>query len=205
MSPYSRGSRLQPLGMESDHAMPSRKLFPSLRLGSYATPFLESPIPQCSYRYPEMVDLHAGNLASQLLSSNSQDVQERFNQKLLSFATGELPHAANAVSTLFGVLAQYHASENPPETGNTGPQAELKCTWAEGGNQDIPPHRKSMNIALIKSMHCGSFLDMEYRVRTQRIGTDQFASVYLSISVFHDVRSELGARGSPSSCPLFTN
>ena len=142
-----------------------------------------------------MVDLHAVNMASELLSSNSQDIRGRFDNKLQSFVEGEIPHAANAISALFGLLASYRISGIPPEINDTNVEAGLKCTWAEGGNHDIPPHRKSMNIALIQSMHHGSFLDMEYRARKQRVGTDQFASIYLSSTIFHGVRSKLDSRG----------
>jgi hypothetical protein len=145
-------------------------------------------------RYPELVNLHAQNLASELLSSNSQDIQGRFDQKLQSFVNGEIPHAANATSTVFGILAR--TPKSPSETDNSNLQAEPKCTWAEGGNRDTPPYQKSMNIALIKSMHHGSLLDMEYCVRKQRTGTDRFTLVYLSSSVFHGLRSKLDARGS---------
>ena len=156
-----------------------------------------------SHRYPEMVDLHAENLVSKLLSSdsNSQDVQERLDKKLRSFANREILHAANAVSALFGILAHYPTSDIPPKTKDTNPQAGPKCTWAGGDNQDIPPHQKSMNIALIKSMHHGLFLDLVYRVRKRRSGSDQFASIHLSSTIFHSVRSKLDARKSPSLCP----
>ena len=155
-----------------------------------------------SPRYQEMVDLHAENLASELLSSNSQDFQERFDKKLRSFADGEIPHAADAVSTLFDILARYPTHKSTLENEKANLQTESKCTWAEGRNDsDIPPHRKSMNIALIKSMHHGSFLDMRYRVRKQRIGTDQFAIIYLSSSVFRGAMSKLDARRSHFPLP----
>ena len=144
-------------------------------------------------RYPEMIDLHAGNLASALLAPDSQDTRERFDKKLRSFADGEIPHAADALSALFGILARYH----PPDTpgiDNGNPKAKSTCTWAAGGNHNIPPHRKSMNIALIRSMHHGSFLDVGYRVRKTRIGADQFTPIYLSSSIFQDVRPKLDAR-----------
>lgn len=141
-----------------------------------------------------MIDLHAKNLASTLLLSNSQDIQKRFNQKLQSFANGEIPHAADVVSTLFGALARYRASDLPEKTGGPNFQTKSGCTWAEGRNHTIPSYRKSVNIALIKSMHHGSFFDMGYRVRRNRIGVNQFAFVYLSSSVFCGVRSEFDAR-----------
>ena len=147
-------------------------------------------------RYPVMIDLHAGNLASALLSPNSQDIEARLNEKLESFADGEIPHAADAVSALFGILARYRASDMPSGANNANPRAESRCTWAAGGNYNIPPHRKSMNIALIKSMHHGSFLDMEYCVRKKRFGANRFTPIYLSSSIFRDVRSKLDARRS---------
>lgn len=140
-----------------------------------------------------MVDLHAENLASRLLSPNSQDVREQLKKKLRSFAEGEIPHAANAVSEVFGILARYRASKVPLGTNEKNLRSGSKCTWA-GGDHDVLPHRKSINIALIKSMHRGSFLDMEYSVRKQRIGMGQFATLYLSSSIFHSVRSKLDAR-----------
>jgi hypothetical protein len=154
-----------------------------------------------SRRYPEMIDLHSENLASALLSSKSQDIQERFNKKLRSFSNGEIPHAANAISALFGTLALCPASEVPPKIDNPNPKGNSKCTWAQGGNREIPPQRKSMNIALIRSMHHGSFLDMEYRVRNERVGPDQFAPIYLSSTVFLAVRSKLDVRRSRPSVP----
>ena len=141
-----------------------------------------------------MVSLHVENLASALLSSNSQDSQERLNEKLRSFSDGEIPHAASAVSALFGFLARYRASETPLETGNSNPPAKLKCTWAAGGNREVPSHRKSMNTALIKSIRCGSFFDMEYRVRKRRIGANKYAPIYLSSAIFHGVKPKLDAR-----------
>jgi len=148
------------------------------------------------YRYPEMIELHAGNLALALLAQNSQDTQERLDKKLRSFADGEIPHAADAFSALFGILASYRPSDAPPGTEDANPRAELKCTWVAGGNCNIPPHRKSMNIALIRSMHHGSFLDVAYRVRKRRVGADQFTSIYLSSSIFQDIRPKLDARWS---------
>ena len=200
--PNSRSLHLRPSKMESNHAMPLRKLFPSSRLGSYVAPLRELLLHHDSYRYPEMIDLHTENLASELLSSDSPDIQDRLNKQLRSFTNGEIPNAAGAISALFGILARYSASTKPIETGL---QAKPKCTWVEGGDQDTPPHRRSMNIALIKSMHRGSFLDMEYRVKKQRSGTDQFASIYLCSTVLHSVRSNLLLRGSCSSYPLCVN
>ena len=139
------------------------------------------------------------NLASELLSSNSQDIRERFNDKLRSLTEGEIPHAANAISELFGILNSGRVPDVPTEAKNTNPGAKSKCTWAEGGNHGIPPRRGSMNIALIKSMHHGSFLDMEYYVRKQRTGTDPFAPIYLSGTIFRGVRSKLDSRRSV--CP----
>ena len=158
-----------------------------------------------SRRYPEFVDLHTENLASELLSSSSQDVEKQLDKKLRSFTNGEIPHAANAVSALFGIIARYNGPVIPPEANKPNRQSKSKCTWAKGGNHDIAPHRKLMNIALIKSMHCGSFLDMEHRVRKQRIGTDQFASIYLSSTIFHGVRSKLDSCRQRSSCLFYTN
>lgn len=158
-----------------------------------------------SYRYPEMVDLHAKNLASTLLCSNSQEIQERFNEKLQSFANGEIPHAANVVSTLFGVLAHYRASDLPPETRGPNPRTMARCTWAEGFNHSVPSYQKSMNIALIKSMHRGSFLDMGYRVRKNLAGANQFAFVYLSSGILHGVRSEFDVRELCPPCSVGTN
>ena len=147
-----------------------------------------------------MIDLHAGNLASALLSPNSRDnrsdIRERLNKKLRSFADGEIPHAADALSALFGILARHRTSDTPPAVDDANPRAESKCTWAAGGNHNIPPHRKSMNIALIRSMHHGTFLDMVYHVRKKQVGVDQFTSIHLASSVFRDIRSELDACGS---------
>ena len=149
-------------------------------------------------RYPEIADLHVGNLASVLLSPNSQDIQERLNQKLRSFANGEIPHAADAFSALFGILARHRPSDIPPDADKAKIQAESKCSWVIGGNREAPPHRKFMNIALIRSMHHGSFLDMKYRVRQKQAGADKFTTIYLSSSIFCRVRSELDARESPA-------
>jgi len=147
-------------------------------------------------RYPVMIDLHAGDLAFALLSPNSQDIEGRLNEKLRSFVDGEIPHAADAFSALLGILAHYRASDMPSGINNANPRAESGCTWAAGGNYNIPPHRKSMNIALIRSMHHGSFFDVEYRVRKRRFGANQFTPIYLSSSIFRDVRPKLDARMS---------
>jgi hypothetical protein len=187
---------------ESNRAMLSRKRFLSLLLGSYVALCPSCRAPNRLYRYPEMIDIHVEILASALRLSNPQDIQERLNEKLRSFANGEIPHAANAVSALFAIMACYHASESPPETGNSNIQTKSKCTWATGGTREAPPHQKYMNIALINSMRHGSFLDMEYRVRKKRIGVDRFTPIYLSGTIFHSVRSKLDARRSCSSYPL---
>jgi len=143
-----------------------------------------------------MIDLHAGNLALALLAPNSQDIQERLDKKLRSFADGEIPHAADAISALFGILARYRASDAPPGIDNTNPRVESKCAWVSGGNRSILPHRKSLNISLIRSMHHGSFLDVEYRVRKQRIGAHQFTPIYLCSPIFRDIRPAFDARMS---------
>ena len=182
-----------------------RRHFLSLLLGSYARSSASRRALNEVYRYPEMVDLHVENLASALLSSNPQEVRERLNEKLRSFANGDIPHAANAVSTLFGVLARYSASEPSSETDNPKIQTTSKCTWAAGGNRESPPHRKSMNTALLKSMHRGSFFDMEYCVRKKQIGANKYCSIYLSSTAFHGDRSKLDARTSRSSYPLCIN
>jgi len=145
-----------------------------------------------------MIDLHAGNLALVLLAQNSQDTQERLDEKLRSFADGEIPHAADAFSALFGILARYHPSNTPPGTENANPRVKSKCTWAVNGNCNIPPHRKSMNIALIRSIHHGSFLDLGYCVRRKQAGADKFTPIYLCSSIFRDIRPELDARRSYS-------
>jgi len=147
-------------------------------------------------RYPEMIDLHAGNLVLALLTPDSQDTREQLDKKLRSFADGEIPHAADAFSALFGILARYRASDTPPGIDNGNPRAESKCTWAAGGNRNIPPHRKSMNIALIRSIQHGSFLDVGYRVRKKRTGANQFTPIYLSSAIFQDIRPKLDARTS---------
>ena len=144
-------------------------------------------------RYSEMIDLHTGNLASALLSPNSQDIRERLNKKLRSFADGEIPHAADALSALFGILYRCRISNKSPGINNENPRTESKCTWAAGGNRNIPLHRKSMNIALIRSMQRGTLLDMVYRVRKNQVGVDQFVPIHLSSSIFRDIRSELDA------------
>ena len=143
-----------------------------------------------------MIDLHTGNLASALLSPNSQDIRERLNKKLRSFANGEIPHAADALSTLFGILARHRVSDTPPGINNANPRAELKCTWAAGSISNIPPHRKSMNIALIRSMQRGTFLDMVYLVRKKQVGVDQFVPIHLCSSIFRDIISGLDASRS---------
>ena len=150
-------------------------------------------------RYPEIIGLHARNLASVLLSQDSQDVQERLNDKLQSFAHGQIPYAAHAFSALFGILTRYRASDPPLDTDNPNLQAKPKCTWVVGGNSEAPLHRKSMNTALIRSMRHGSFLDTEYRVQKKQAGADQFAPIYLSSTVLlsHNVRSEFNARKPP--------
>ena len=146
-------------------------------------------------RYPEIVDLHVKNLASVLLSSESQEIQGQLDKKLRSFASGEIPHAADAFSALFGILARHRASDvTPKDIDNANIQTDSKCTWVVGGNLKAPPHRKSMNIALIKSIRHGSFLDMEYRVRKKQVGANQFTPIYLSSCIFHDIRSKFGAR-----------
>ena len=143
-----------------------------------------------------MIDLHAGNLALALLAQNSQDTRERLDKKLRSFADGEIPHAADAFSVLFGILARYNPSDTHPGIENANPRAESKCTWAVGGNCNTLPHRKSMNIALIRSMHQGSFFDVGYRVRKRRVGADKFTPIYLCSSIFRDIRPKLDARRS---------
>jgi hypothetical protein len=155
-------------------------------------------------RYPEIIDLHARNLVSVLLSQDSQDIQERLNEKLQSFTNGQIPHAAHAFSTLLGILAHYRASDQPPDVGSPNLQAKSKCTWVVGGNCKISPHQRSMNTALIRSMHHGSFLDMEYRVRKRRAGADQFAPLYISSTILlsRGIRSKLDARKSlPTPIP----
>ena len=195
--PNSRNLHLRRSRTELNHAMPWRKRFPSSLLGSYWHLHAIHQFLDNSYRYPEMIVLHAENLASELVLSDSQDVQERLNKKLRPFVDGKMPHAADAISTLFDILSRPF-SEAPAETNETNPLDKPKCTWAGGDNESVPgPRRKSMNIALIKSMHCGSFFDMEYRVRKRRTGTDQFASVYLSSTTLRGARSKLEARRSP--------
>ena len=147
-------------------------------------------------RYPGIIDLHAGNLASALLSQNPEGIRERLNKKLRSFADGEIPHAADAFSALFGILARYRAPDTPPDVDNPSPGAESECTWVLGANANIPPHKKSMNIALIRSIHYGSFLDVEYRVREKRVGVYRLAPIHLSSFILRDIRSKLDARGS---------
>jgi hypothetical protein len=150
-------------------------------------------------RYAEIISLHASNLASVLLSQDSQDVRERLNEKLRSFAHGQIPHAAHAFSALFGILARYRASDPPPNIDNPNLQTKPKCTWVVGGNSETPLHRTSMNTALIRSMHHGSFFDMEYRVKKKQSGADQFAPIYLSSTILlsHNIRSEFSARKPP--------
>ena len=152
-------------------------------------------------RYPEMIDLHAENLASVLLSSNSEEVQGQLDEKLRTFTRGDIPHAAKAISTLFGILARCCPSEVPPETDVPGRRAKSKCSWAESGDHDIPPYQKSMNTALIRSMCHGTFLDMEYVVRKKRVGDDKFVSIYLSSIIFRSVGPKLDA--CRSQLPLF--
>ena len=147
-------------------------------------------------RYPEIMVLHVRNLASVLLSPDPQEVQRQLNKKIESFADGEIPHAADAFSALFGILAGHRASDTPSDIDKASVQTESKCTWVVGGNSKTPPHRKSMNIALIKSIHHGSFLDMEYRVRKKLVGADQFAPIYLSSCVFRNIGSKFDARKS---------
>ena len=152
--PNSRSLQTQQSRMGSNLVMPSRKLSPNLLLGSYVGSCVGRQALNGLCRYPEMVDLHVENLASALLSLNLQDIQDRLDEKLRSFANGEIPHAAHAVSALYSILVCYRTSGIPPATDNPGTRAKSKCTWAEGGNCGTPPHRKPMYIALIQSMHC---------------------------------------------------
>lgn len=159
----------------------------------YSTPSRTINLPTIYARYPEIINLHAENLASALLSSNSQEIQERLDEKLQSFTAGEIPHAADAFSALFGILASYRASDTPPGVDHANLQAKSKCTWVAGGIRKIPPHRKFMNIALIRSMHRGSFLDMVCRVRRKRIGVDQFTPIYLSSTILRRIKYKFDA------------
>ena len=152
-------------------------------------------------RYPEMIDLHAENLASALLLSDSEELQGQLDEKLRAFTRGDIPHAAKAISTLFGILARCSPSETPPKIDDPGRRAKSKCSWAEGGDHGIPAYQKSMNTALIRSMCHGTFLDMEYVVRKNRVGDDKFVSIYLSSTIFHSVRPKLDA--CRSQLPLF--
>ena len=181
--------------------MPSRKLSPNLLLGSYVGSCVGRQALNGLCRYPEMVDLHVENLASALLSLNLQDIQDRLDEKLRSFANGEIPHAAHAVSALYSILVCYCTSGIPPATDNPGTRAKSKCTWAEGGNCGTPPHRKPMYIALIQSMHRGSFFDMGYRVKKQWIPDGHFTPIYFSSAIFHNLKYKLDSRRSRSSYP----
>ena len=142
------------------------------------------------------MDLHVRNLASVLLSPDPQEFQRQLNKRIESFADGEIPHAADAFSALFGILANHRASDTPSDIGKANTETESRCTWVSGDNSKTPPHRKSMNIALIKSIHHGSFLDMQYRVRKKLVGANQFAPLYLSSRIFRDIRSKFDTRKS---------
>ena len=188
--------------MGLNRAMPLRKHFQGLLLGSYVGSCAGRQALNGLCRYPEMVDLHVENLASALLSPNLQD---RLNDKLRSFANGEIPHAAHAVSAFYSVLVRYRISGIPPATDNPDTRAKSKCTWAEGSNCGTPSHQKSMNIALIQSMYRGSFFDMEYRVKKQRIPDGQLTPIYFSSTIFHDLKHKFDTRRSHSSYPVCIN
>ncbi|KAF9779444.1 hypothetical protein BJ322DRAFT_1167329 [Thelephora terrestris] len=109
--------------------------YAAIRDGIGSCDAVEETFSKFTSRYQEMVDLYVENLASALLSPDSQDIRERLNEKLRSFTDGEIPHAANVVSALFDtLLARYRASENPSETSAPNIRPKSECAWAEGGS-----------------------------------------------------------------------
>ena len=61
--------------------------------------------------YPEILELHVGNLTSILTEVGSGEVQDQLDERLRAFAEGEIDHASEAFSSLWKVLTSSRSGE----------------------------------------------------------------------------------------------
>jgi hypothetical protein len=151
-------------------------------------------------RYDEIRSLYITQLASVWInSSTTETTRASFDTKIDYFSRGELEHAAEMLSTLWGIINKDGEIKAP---SNISPAVSLSwscllpcCSGMLTPHDQIaqvisPAHWAAVKIALIKSIGKGVFFDRKYWARNSKPG-GVLKPVYLSSIIMGDKVQQL--------------
>jgi len=129
----------------------------------------------CVHRYDEIRTMQVNYLVSVWLSGGekeSKELHKKLDEKIDSYATGELEHAAEAISSIWDSACKDEALPSVPK--DYGDSQSLSVL----GSTSLAP---SLETSLVKSMREGSLLHRKYWARRSRGG--RMGLVYLPTTV----------------------
>ncbi|KAF9785425.1 hypothetical protein BJ322DRAFT_829340 [Thelephora terrestris] len=134
---------------------------------------VEESFSKFASRYAEIGSLYVDQLAHVWVGDSSDATRVRVEEKLDSFAKGDLEHAAEMLSTLWKI-----ANKDGNITAPSNPSPDVPQFTS-------PAHWPSVNAAFVKSIRTGVFFDRKYWVRHLRTG-DVLKPVYFSSTIMDD-------------------
>ena len=113
---------------------------------------------------------HLVSMVSGADSKSAKNLCEKIDEKVDSYANGDLDHAVDAI-TLLWKLSKGDRRPSPPVAANSVSQPPLTInpsTYRQGQSTPNPANRGPVEIALIKSIREGIFLDRKYWARNSK-------------------------------------
>lgn len=140
----------------------------------------------CVHRYDEIRTTQVNHLVSVWLSGSekeSKELHKKLDEKIDSYATGELEHAAEAISSIWDLACKDEALPAVPKD-------------YEGSQYSMSSFRLalvlSLETSLVKSMREGSLLHRKYWARRSRGG--RLGLVYLPTNMSGPMLSQVDKR-----------
>jgi hypothetical protein len=152
-------------------------------------------------RYGEIRSLYIAQLASVWVNSSTTETTTcaSFDKKIESFSKGELEHATEMLSALWGIISKDGEIKAP---SSISPAVSLSwscllpyCTGMLTSHDQIaqvvsPAHWAAVKVALIKSIGKGVFFDRKYWTRNSKPG-GVLKPVYFSSTIMGDKVQQL--------------
>ena len=146
----------------------------------------------CVHRYDEIRTTQVNHLVSVWLSGSekeSKELHKKLDEKIDSYATGELEHAAEAISSIWDLACKDEALPAVPKD-------------YEGSQYSMSSFRLalvlSLETSLVKSMREGSLLHRKYWARRSRGG--RLGLVYLPTTMSGPMLSQVDKRKRDYVC-----
>lgn len=144
-------------------------------------------------RYTEIKTAQVNHLLAIWLSGSGEEpetVREKLDEKIDSYAAGELEHAVDVISSIWKISNQ---DKPVPSDPTSHPPPFLRSSHADTGcNGSTAGQRDDMQYSLIKSIQKGHLLDRKYWARRSREGA--LEPIYFSSTVARDKLSRLDSR-----------